>query len=188
MEHPSKTETNAMTKPAGTENFATSTGRSWAQWLAFLDEQGAEGLSHADIAKLIDATGDASGWWAQSITVAYEQHIGRRAPGQRSDGTFEVSVSRTLQGSMDAVMARWDGHVSDTRSHDGVEVEGEPERTETPKWRYWRCVLADGSKVSATASARSETTAGLAVTHGKLADTDDKERWRKYWKGVLASL
>lgn len=177
-----------MTKPAETENFTTATGRSWEQWLAFLAEQGAERLSHAEIAKRIVATGDASGWWAQSITVAYEQHIGRRAPGQRSDGSFEVSVSRTLPGSMDEVMDRWDGHVTAMSSHDGVPVEGKPERSETSKWRYWRCTLGDGSKVSATVSTRSKTTAGLTVTHARLAGAEDKERWRKYWKNVLAAL
>lgn len=177
-----------MTKPAETENFAIATGRSLEQWLTLLQEQGAERLSYAEIAKLIVATGDASGWWAQSITVAYEQHIGRRAPGQRGDGTFEVSVSRTLPGSMDEVMGRWNQHISEMSAHDGVSVEGMPERSETPKWRYWRSTLADGSKVSATISNRSATTAGLTVTHARLADAADKERWRKYWKGVLAAL
>lgn len=177
-----------MTKPAATESFATGTGRSWAQWLAFLEDEGADRMSHADIAKLIVATGDASGWWALGITVAYEQHIGRRAPGQRSDGTFEVSVSRTLPGDMDAVMSRWERHVSAMQVHDGVEAAGLPERTETPKWRYWRCTLADGSKVTATVSARSADSAGLTVTHARLAGDDAKERWRKYWKTVLGDL
>ena len=177
-----------MTKPAETENFATAAGRSWKQWLDFLGEHDAERMSHAEIARLIIATGDASGWWAQGITVAYEQHIGRRTPGQRSDGTFEVAISRALPGSIDEVMARWERHVSTLPAHDGVSPEGAPERSDTPKWRYWRCTLSDGSKVSATVSARSETTAGLTVTHSKLAEEADKERWRTYWKAVLADL
>ena len=73
-------------------------------------------------------------------------------------------------------------------THDEVPVAGKPERSETPKWRYWRASLADGSKVSATVSTRSETTAGLTVTHARLISAEDKERWRQYWKGVLADL
>ena len=38
-------------------------------------------------------------WWAQSITVRYEQARGMRLPGQQPDGTFTVAVSRSLRGN-----------------------------------------------------------------------------------------
>ena len=37
-------------------------------------------------------------WWAQSITVRYEQARGMPLPGQQDDGTFSVAVSRSLRG------------------------------------------------------------------------------------------
>jgi hypothetical protein len=37
-------------------------------------------------------------WWAQSITVRYEQARGMPLPGQQPDGTFAVAVSRSLRG------------------------------------------------------------------------------------------
>src|SRR5690606_39188985 len=88
-----------MTKPIATAAFAEKTGKSWQGWLDFLDGIGARDLSHTEIARAIVETGEASGWWAQGITVAYEQHIGRRQPGQRPNGGYEVSVSKTVSGS-----------------------------------------------------------------------------------------
>ena len=38
----------------------------------------------------------STAWWAQSITVGFEQARGIRRPGQRQDGTYEASVSRTV--------------------------------------------------------------------------------------------
>ena len=42
-------------------------------------------------------------WWSQHVTVAYEQARGIREPGQRQDGSFEASVSRTV--ALDPVAA-----------------------------------------------------------------------------------
>ena len=74
------------------ENFARTTGRSWEKWLEFLNEIGAGELTHTEIAQRIHDTGDATGWWSQSIALAYEQHIGRRVPGQVREGEYVVSA------------------------------------------------------------------------------------------------
>jgi hypothetical protein len=79
------------TKPINTAAIEKGTGRSWNEWLAFLESIGAEKLSHKQIAERVTASGHTSGWWSQSIAVAYEQSIGRRLPGQVEDGTFQAS-------------------------------------------------------------------------------------------------
>lgn len=96
-----------MVQPINTAAIESGTARNWREWLAFLDSIGAETLTHKEIAWRVHETGDASGWWAQSIAVAYEQHIGRRAPGQDGDGKFAVSVTRTVAGDMDRAFERW---------------------------------------------------------------------------------
>ena len=95
------------TKPISTAAIEKGTARSWQDWLAFLEEIGADRLSHKEIAERVAATGDASGWWSQSIAVAYEQRIGRRRPGQRSDGTYQASASRTIPGTRDEALVAW---------------------------------------------------------------------------------
>lgn len=177
-----------MSKPASVEGFAKNTGRDWAGWLEFLASIGAKDLPHKEIAARIAATGEASGWWAQSITVAYEQHIGRRAPGQRGDGAFEVAVSKTLAGNMDAALAAWQKLAGRRAEFDGVAVAGAPETSATEKWRYWRCSLEDGTKLNVTVTDKAPGKAGLTVTHEKLASAEDKEHWRAFWKTELSAL
>ncbi|GAB2511478.1 hypothetical protein [Paramicrobacterium agarici] len=100
-----------MTKPTashsetvGTEALEWATGRSRDAWNDLLDSAGAREWDHTTIAAwLVDERG-VDGWWAQGITVGFEQHIGRRQPGQRADGTFEASVSRTYTAPRDAVV------------------------------------------------------------------------------------
>jgi hypothetical protein len=36
------------------------------------------------------------GWWSQTVAVGYERIKGLRAIGQRMDGSFEASKSRTF--------------------------------------------------------------------------------------------
>jgi uncharacterized protein YndB with AHSA1/START domain len=80
-----------------------ATGRGWEKWFQALDEAGAEGWSHGQIVAYLRAEhADATtGWWRQSITVAYEQARGKRAVGETSSG-FQVGV----QGSVAADAAR----------------------------------------------------------------------------------
>jgi hypothetical protein len=78
--------------------LASGTGRGSEQWFALLDAADATRLSHAQIARLLVDEHEVPGWWAQSITVRYEQARGMRLPGQQPDGTFSVAVSRSLRG------------------------------------------------------------------------------------------
>src|SRR5699024_12560503 len=58
-----------------------ATGKEWDEWFSLLDEKDAEKLSHKEIADLLLCGGyieKGNGWWAQSVTVAYEYAKGRR--------------------------------------------------------------------------------------------------------------
>lgn len=88
----------------GGDAVERATGFRREHWFARLDEAGAADANTAGriggwkhpriVAWLTEAGVDA--WWAQHVTVAYEQARGIRAPGQRQDGTFEASVSRSI--------------------------------------------------------------------------------------------
>jgi len=178
-----------MTEPIKTDAIAKGTARSWGAWRAFLDAQGARDMSHADIARMIVATGDANGWWAQGITVAYEQAIGRRKPGQvKGGGTFQTAASKTLPGSMEEVMARWRAFADTRRDWNGVAVEKGPEASDTQKWRYWRAWLSDGSRLVVTATDKGPGKATLTIAHENLGNGDAAARWRAFWKDALARL
>ncbi|MGQ0445087.1 MAG: hypothetical protein ACT4O2_08180 [Beijerinckiaceae bacterium] len=166
----------------------TGTGKAWRDWLAFLEKIDAHSLPHKEIARRVREECNISGWWAQSIAVAYEQHIGRRAPGQQCDGSFQVSVSRTFPGSMDSLLARWQMKLQGRRQLSGVAIARGPDVTSTDKWRYWRCGLADGSRVSAGIGARQGGKAVLGIGHENLDSPEAIERWRAFWKEELAGL
>lgn len=175
-----------MTKPMNIEAIEKATGKSWEQWLEFFDDIGAKDLPHAKIAQKVYEAG-TPGWWSQNVTVAYEQHIGRRAPGQRSDGKYEVSVTKTLDGTLDDAMDWWLDKVGDGAEFSDISFADEPAASTTDKWRHWRVNLADGSKVIVSTMQKAPGKAQLAVTSQKLGSSEGVEHWRAFWKQFLAS-
>lgn len=123
------------TKGSNIPAIERATGRSWADWVALIDAAGGRELPHPDIARVthgvLDGVIDSSGWWAQGVAIAYEQHIGRRLPGQSPDGTFQASASRTLPDDPLAARARWITLLADDAALRAAGA-GEARLTETP--------------------------------------------------------
>jgi uncharacterized protein YndB with AHSA1/START domain len=79
------------------ESVKKATGKSWDEWRAVLDKEGARKMAHRDIARLLQETGLVRNmWWAQTVTVGYEYMRGSRVIGQTADAGFQVGVSRTI--------------------------------------------------------------------------------------------
>lgn len=89
---------------AGSEALHTATGRTHDEWHEVLVAAGASGWKHKQIAEHLVAEHGVDGWWAQGITVDFEQRVQGRQPGQRSDGTFESAVRRTIAGEQLAAL------------------------------------------------------------------------------------
>lgn len=122
-------------------------------------------------------------WWSQGVVVAYEQHIGRRIPGQTCDGNYSVTVTKTYDGDMETVLARWSTKTAGATQFDGVKLTSVPRQSQTEKWRYWRCDLVDGSKLSVNIQTKPDGHKSmLAINHDKLSRSEDVERWRAFWK------
>ena len=103
------------------------------------------------------------------VTVTYEQHIGRRVPGQDGGGEFSVSTSKTRAGTMDETIKRWIEVVSEREEFSGVAISRGPEVSRTDKWRYWRCGLADGSRVVVDVTDMTPAKSVISVPHEKFA-------------------
>ncbi len=155
-----------------------ATGRTWAAWFELLDADGAVELGHTEIARLLIDDHGVPGWWAQSVTVAYEQARGRRAPGQRPDG-WEVTASKTVAVPVDRLYAAFTEDAERERWLPGAEMRL---RTATaPKSaRYdWE----DGStRVVAGFEAKEDAKSQLALAHQKLPDADTAEAMKAYWR------
>src|SRR3990170_249463 len=81
------------------ERVRRKTGRGLQEWFGVLDSWGAKDAGHAATARFLGDQEGLEDWWAQTVTVAYELDRGLRRPGERADGTFEITVRRTVPAS-----------------------------------------------------------------------------------------
>lgn len=85
------------------DNVLAATGRTPDDWYVVIDAADGRTIGHTAIAAWLVEQG-VDPWWAQGVTIGYEQSRGLRIPGQRSDGTFAVSASRQVPGEREAVL------------------------------------------------------------------------------------
>jgi hypothetical protein len=166
-----------------------ATKRTWDEWMAYLDGLNARDLPHADIAArafdLIDGEVENAGWWAQSVAVTYEQAIGRRIPGQRSDGTFEMSVSKATPVGMHDLMEQWTAFAGSDQAVVDL-ITGEPRVSGTDKRITWRTKARDGSSIIVTSEPKRDGRASIVVQHTGLATLEDNDAARELWRDILA--
>lgn len=166
------------------EAVERATGRRWDDWLEYFGSIGAERLSHHEIASALieelDGKVDNLGWWAQATAVAYEQHIGRRVPGQRPDGTFQTSVSRSTRLTMEALMRAWTAFAAADKDILAL-IAGDVRVSGTANRITWRTSARDGASIIVISEPRKDGTASLVVQHiGSVtleANNDAKDLW-----------
>jgi len=176
-----------VAKELSADSIAAGTGRTWDEWLVSFESVDAATLTHKEIVAAASKAG-APSWWRQMIAVKYEQHEGRRTPGQDSDGKFSVSASKTCTCSLDAALQRWKKVMASRPDPSGIAIERGPEVSSTEKWRHWRAGLADGTRAVVNISAKSPDNSVISVQHEKLLSQDAVEHWKQYWKSVLMNL
>lgn len=86
--------TNDM--PYGDDAIRSASGKIWSEWREILDAWGAADKTHAEIARFVHEEHAVDEWWAQGVTVGYERMTGRRTVGQRTDGSYSASASKTF--------------------------------------------------------------------------------------------
>lgn len=177
-----------MTTSISETAVVKGTGQPWSHWLSWLHSIHANDLTHKEIASKLAEHPGISAWWAQMLTVEFEQSIGRRVAGQDCSGSFSVSVSKTLDGNMDDALACWQYLAKDCTDFSDIAISRGPDISTTDKWRYWRCGLADGSRVNVNIYQKSPDKASLTIQHEKLESSEQVEHWRAYWKERLKVL
>lgn len=160
------------------------TGCSWERWVRTLDHHGAEQMSHRDIAALVGSKYGIDGWWAQTVTVGYERIKGRRARGQRLDGSYEASKSRTFSVPVGALFDAWfNGRIRKRwLSAAGVKV-----RTATAP-KSMRLGWSDGTIVAVWFTSKGKSKSSVALAHTKLPDREAADRLKLWWSERLDAL
>ena len=174
-----RTPQTISSKRTSDEAVLKNTGNTWADWFKLLDKWGAKEKKHAEIARWIATEHEVDGWWAQQVTVAYEQERGMRAPGQRSDGTYSVSASKTMNVPVEslfeafhdeAVRERWLGEFEfNVRT-------ARPGKSITATWEDASTRLTVGFY------AKGEGKSQAALAHEKIADPQQADELKAFWR------
>jgi uncharacterized protein YndB with AHSA1/START domain len=167
------------------EALARRTDRAWDEWFELLDDQNATEWSHAKIARWLIEEHDVEGWWAQTITVGYEQARGMRAPGQTPDGSFNGNASKTINVSAEEV---FDALAEESRRAEWLpDVSLTPTTVNRPK--SFRATWVDGtSRVVVWLTPKDPMKTQVAIQHEKLPDADSAAEMKAYWRERLNAL
>ena len=176
------TPVGSTAEGVGDDAVRRATGRDRDEWFALLDRSGAAAWGHQPIAEWLVAEQRVDPWWAQSLTVAYEQARGIRRPGQRQDGTFEASVSRTVDLGTGAALRALAAIVT-------LQLDVDPLALNlTAKHPTARFPLGDGEFVLASASPLDDGRSSIGLTWGRMPDdsrlADVKARMREWLQAV----
>jgi hypothetical protein len=177
--------TRRIVESSSEEALRGKTGKGWADWFALLDEWGAMRHTHTEIASWLVEEHAVPGWWAQSITVGYEQERGMRQPGQRRDGTYSASASKTVAVPVERLYAavaepglrqRW------------LDAELTPRGKSTPN-KVFRAVL-DGAegRVEFSFTAKGPGKSQVAIEHARLPDAESATALKAWWRERIAAL
>lgn len=152
----------------GPDAMRAATGRDHEGWRSLLDAAGAMGWSHSATATWLVSEQGVDPWWAQGITVDFEQARKGRLPGQRPDGTFTASITRTVPGprlaALEAVVAQV------TAEHGDPHGQNLAATMPVVRWR-----LADGTRLAAAAQPENVSGTPVNLTLERLPSAEDVE-------------
>ncbi len=166
------------------EKVKAKTGCTWERWVVALDWYKADQMSHREIAELVRKKYKTPDWWSQMVTVGYERIKGLRARGQRLDGSYEASKSRTFNVPVTTLFEAW---ADDSVRRRWLNEAGVKVRTATAP-RTMRLGWTDDTIVAVGFESKGKSKSTVALAHTKLPDRETAERRKKYWSDRLDTL
>lgn len=166
------------------QTIREKTGRGWEDWVRIIDERGGREMTHGERASLINEKYDVDGWWSQMVTTGYERIRGMRARGQRMDGSWEASKSKTYAVPVAELFEAWSNAKLRRRwlTEAGVKVR----TAHAPK--SMRLGFPDGTIASVGFMPKGGGKSSVAVQHTKLTDKEATERTKHFWGERLSAL
>jgi hypothetical protein len=118
------------------------------------------------------------------VTVGYERIKGLRARGQRLDGSYEVSKSRTFTVPVARLFDAWADAGTRRRWLKDASVKV---RTSTVATSM-RLGFSDGTIVALWFTPKGAAKSVVALAHTKLPDRETANRLKQYWSERLDAL
>jgi hypothetical protein len=166
------------------EKIAEKTGLRWREWVRVLDADDAAAMPHGKIAKLVHGKHQVGDWWAQSVTVGYERIKGLRARGQRRDGAYEITRTRTYDVPVRVLFQAWADDASRKRWLGGVQAT--VRKATAPKGL--RLQWPDGAIIVVAFTAKTPSRSVVSLAHTKLRSKAAAEDAKAFWTPRLDAL
>lgn len=167
------------------EAVLENTGNGYGHWFALLDKWGAKDKGHTAMARWLVEDHGVPGWWAQHLTVAYEQNRGLRAPGQRLDGTYSISASKTVNAPVKQLFKTFvdDGARQHWLGDARMEIKTvRPDVSVTARWE-------DGpTRITVSFIGKEPTKSQIALAHERIPDAQQADELKAFWRERLTIL
>jgi hypothetical protein len=181
-EEPKATEGPALSM--SDEAIRAKTGRGWEEWFDLLDDWGAAERPRADAVGWLADEHGIEGWNAAAVTVNYQRARGLRAVGEHPDG-FTVTASKTIAVPVDRLFEAFVEEDERTRWLPAAPLSV---RTAT-RPKSARFDWSGGtSRVVVAFVAKGEAKSSAALAHERLADAEEAERMKAFWRDGVAAL
>ena len=142
-------------------------------------------MPHGEIARRVHQDYGVSGWWSQSVTVAYERIRGLREIGQRlGSGTFDANKSKTFAAPVSRLYRAFAHQATRERWLPGVAMKI---RTSIRN-KSMRVTWPDGTSVHVYFTPTGPRKTQVAVQHVGLSDRNDVARRKQYWAERFEAL
>jgi hypothetical protein len=162
----------------------TKTGKTWKEWFAILNKEGARKMTHQEIVKLLNSKYNVGPWWVQMVTVTYEQHAGLREVHEKTNG-FQISVSRTMNTPVNLLYSAFEDETSRT----AWLLEEKLVVRKATKNKSMRVTWKDGkTSLEIDFYPKGADKSQVVVQHSKLASAAAAARMKTYWSKALDRL
>lgn len=165
------------------EAVAAKTGKSWKQWFAILDREGARKKSHQEIVAVLTKKHDLGSWWQQMVAVSYEQAKGMRARHEKPEG-FQITRSKTIAAAVGDVFEAWGNARKRAQWLPGSRLTIR-KATEN---KSLRITWGDGTMIEVGFFPKGAGKTQIAVQHGKLATARAAAAQKLFWGDALDRL
>ncbi len=157
------------------DSVQKGSGRNWAEWVAVLDNARAAERPHGEIAAYLSSLGVPS-WWSQMVTVGYERIRGLRTRGQRRDGGYEASKSRTFNVPLETL---FNAFANSRTRRTWLPVKVSVKSSAIGK--RMRIAWDDGTPVQLGFLSKGPTKSVVAIQHQKLPDKAAADAMKRAW-------